>query len=85
MQILQTAMISGARYFGKFDTMASVEEDKVADIVLLNKNPLQDIEAIKNIYAVIKKGRYYDRAALDGMLKQAISTKRSLDMEREVN
>jgi imidazolonepropionase-like amidohydrolase len=83
LEILQAATINGARYFGKLDAMATVEEGKVADLVLLDKNPLQDIAAIKNIYAVIKKGRYYDRVALDGMLKQAISTKRSLDMERK--
>ena len=83
LEILQAATINGAHYFGKLDTMASVEEGKVADLVLLDKNPLRDIAAIKNIYAVIKKGTYYDRVALDGMLKQAISTKRSLDMERK--
>lgn len=82
LEILQTATINGARYFGKLDAMATVEEGKEADLVLLDKNPLQDITAIKNIYAVIKKGHYYDRLALDAMLKRAISTKSSLDLER---
>ncbi len=63
--------------------MSTVEEEKVADLVLLDKNPLKDITAIRNIYGVVKKGRYYDRAALDGMLKQAISAKSSLDLERK--
>lgn len=83
LEILQAATINGARYFGKLEKMASVEQGKVADLVLLDKNPLQDITAIKNIFAVIKKGTYYDRVALDGMLKQAINIKGSLDMERK--
>jgi predicted amidohydrolase YtcJ len=82
LEILQAATINGARYFGKLDTMASVEEGKVADLVLLDKNPLQDITAIKSIYTVIKKGHYYDRVALDEMLQQAVNTKLILDQER---
>jgi imidazolonepropionase-like amidohydrolase len=83
LEILQAATINGAHYFGKLDAMATVEEGKVADLVFLDRNPLKDIAAIRNIYGVIKKGRYYDRAGLDEMLKQAISTKSSLDLERK--
>ena len=42
-----------------------------ADIVLLRSDPLQDIRAIRTIDAVILKGRYLDRAALDAMLLDA--------------
>jgi len=83
LQILQAATINGASYFGRFDTMGSVAEGKIADLVLLDKNPLQEIAAVRQVFAVIKKGRYYDRVALDGMLKQAINIKGSLDMERK--
>ncbi len=83
LEILQAATINGASYFGKLDKMASVEEGKVADLVLLDKNPLEDIGAIRSIFAVIRKGRYYDRVTLDGMLKQAQHTKVSLDLERK--
>ena len=83
LEILQAATMNGAHYFGQFDTMGSVAEGKIADLVLLDKNPLLDIGAVRNIFAVIKKGKYYDRVALDGMLKQAQQTKISLDLERK--
>jgi hypothetical protein len=83
LEILQAATVNGARYFDQFDTMGSVAEGKIADLVLLDKNPLLDIGAVKNIFAVIKKGRYYNRAELDGMLTKAQQTKISLDLERK--
>lgn len=83
LEILQAATVNGAHYFGQFETMGSVAEGKIADLVLLDKNPLLDISAVRNIFAVIKKGRYYNRAALDEMLKQAQQTKINLDLERK--
>ena len=41
---------------------------KAADLVLLERNPLQDISATRSIDTVILNGRVYDRKALDGML-----------------
>lgn len=83
LEILQAATVNGARYFGQFETRGSVAEGKIADLVLLDKNPLLDIRAVRNIFAVIKKGRYYNRATLDEMLKQAQQTKINLDLERK--
>ena len=44
---------------------------KAADVVLLDRNPLDDIRATRAIRAVVLKGRYFDRAALDGLLADA--------------
>jgi hypothetical protein len=83
LEILQTATVNGAHYFGRLDSMGSVAEGKIADLVLLDKNPLLDIGAVRNIFAVVKKGRYMDRVTLDGMLEQAHQAKISLDLERK--
>jgi len=40
----------------------------LADLVLLRKNPLQNIENTNSIHAVISNGRYFDRIQLDAML-----------------
>jgi imidazolonepropionase-like amidohydrolase len=44
---------------------------EVADLVLLDGNPLQDIANTKRIRAVIQGGRLLDRRALDGLLARA--------------
>lgn len=82
-QILRTATINGAKYFGILDKTSTINEGKVADIVLLNGNPLEDINAVKNISAVIAKGQYLDRNKLDEMLQQARQIKLALDKERQ--
>lgn len=82
-QILRTATINGAKYFGVLDETSTIDEGKVADLVLLNDNPLEDINAVKNISAVIARGQYFDRNELDAMLQQAAQTKLALDKERQ--
>jgi len=41
----------------------------IADLVVLDANPLDDIANTKQIRAVVLNGRYFDRASLDDMLK----------------
>ncbi len=66
---LQTATVNAAEYSGKSKDLGSVAEGKIADLVLLRANPLEDIRNTKKISAVILNGVYHDRKALDGMLK----------------
>lgn len=82
-EILRSATINGAKYFGVLDKTSTVAEGKKADLVLLNDNPLVDIQAVNSIYAVIAKGQYFDRNQLDKMLQQAAQTKSTLDKERQ--
>lgn len=69
-QALQTATINPARYFGWEKTMGTVEKGKVADLVLLDANPLADIKNTTKIASVFMRGQYLGRAALDKMLAQ---------------
>jgi len=82
LQILQSATINGAVLMGTLSTMASVESGKQADLVILNSNPLLDIKATQDIYAVINDGEYFDRAKLDVLLQKAKDSKEQLDKER---
>ena len=45
------------------------EEDP--DLILLDNNPLENIKNTRSIHGVIKNGVWYDRATLDGFLKEA--------------
>ena len=70
-EALGTATISAARFLGVTDSLGSVATGKVADLVLLDGNPLQDIANTKRIRAVIQGGRLLDRTALDALLAHA--------------
>jgi imidazolonepropionase-like amidohydrolase len=68
MEALQAATLNPARYLGKERNLGTVESGKLADLVLLDANPLDDISNTQKIRAVIVNGRYLDRDKLDAML-----------------
>jgi imidazolonepropionase-like amidohydrolase len=69
MQALQTATINPAKFLGLTADMGTVEKGKLADLVLLDANPLADIANTQKIRGVVLAGRYFDRPALDRMLR----------------
>ncbi len=69
-QALSAATRAGPAWFGKLDRYGAVATGKAADLVLLDKNPLKDINATRAIDTVVLRGHAYDRAALDAMLAQ---------------
>jgi len=68
---LRAATLNPAKFFGLDQTLGTIEQGKIADLVLLEANPLEDIRNTQRIDAVIMNGRFYDRKALDKMLAQA--------------
>jgi len=74
MQALQTATYNPAKCLGKLDSMGTVERGKVADLVLLDADPLQDISNTQKIAAVVVGGKIFQRAALQKMLAQIEAT-----------
>ncbi|MES2421331.1 MAG: amidohydrolase family protein [Pseudomonadota bacterium] len=67
-QALASATRAGPAWFGEMDRYGSIAQGKVADLVLLDRNPLQSIAATRAIRMVVVHGNAYDRAALDAML-----------------
>ena len=59
--ILRTATINGAIFLKKDATMGSLEKGKVADMIILNENPLEDIKAVRSVHSVFSRGRYFDQ------------------------
>jgi imidazolonepropionase-like amidohydrolase len=70
MEALQAGSSNPAKFFAAESSFGSIEPGKTADLVLLNANPLDDIRNTQKIAAVIANGRFFDRAALDEILKQ---------------
>jgi hypothetical protein len=68
LEALQTATLNPARVLQMTDTLGTVESGKLADMVLLDANPLEDIRNTRKIRAVIADGRLYRRADLDRLL-----------------
>lgn len=56
---------NAARFLGKLDEMGTIENGKLADLVLLDADPTADIDNAKQIHMVIKDGKLIDRSALD--------------------
>jgi imidazolonepropionase-like amidohydrolase len=70
-EALRTATINPATFLGVTDSLGTVARGKVADLVLLDANPLVDIANTKRIRAVIQGGHLFDRRALNMLLAQA--------------
>jgi imidazolonepropionase-like amidohydrolase len=65
LQALQSATINPARFFGITADFGTVEKGKIADLVLLDANPLKDIRNTRKIAGVMLAGKYFSRQELD--------------------
>ena len=68
---LRAATISPARFFNVTAALSSITVGNVADMVLLDGNPGEEIGMTRSIRSEIQGGRVMDRATLDAMLDQA--------------
>ena len=68
LQALQSATGSPAEFLHATKDLGTIEQGKFADLVLLDANPLEDIRNTRKIRAVILRGKFLDRAALDSLL-----------------
>jgi imidazolonepropionase-like amidohydrolase len=68
LEALQAATSKPAVAFGMRDSLGVVQQGMLADLVLLEANPLEDIHNTQSIAGVVLAGRYLDRAALDALL-----------------
>ena len=72
-EILKASTLTPARYLGSMAMEGTITEGKNANLVLLNKNPLEDIKNTKTIEGVLLKGKWLDRDQLDSFLKEVES------------
>lgn len=71
LEALQAATRGAAQFLGREKDFGTVETGRVADLVLLSANPIEEIGNTRKVFGVIRDGAYYDRAALDEQLARA--------------
>lgn len=64
-EALHAATLTGAEGLGLSDELGSLEEGKIADLLILNSNPLENIENSVDIEYVMKDGKMYEADTLD--------------------
>lgn len=72
LEALQTATLNPARVFGMADSLGTVAEGQVADLVLLDADPLADIANVRQVAGVVRNGEWMDRAGLDAAVAAAV-------------
>lgn len=65
LDAIRIATLNGSIFLGKEQDLGSIEEGKLADLVVLSADPVADIDNAKQIVTVIKGGRIIDRSTLD--------------------
>ena len=60
LEILKSATTNGALALGRGDDLGAVAAGKLADLVILDANPLEDSGNLSRIYRVVKNGKVYD-------------------------
>jgi imidazolonepropionase-like amidohydrolase len=68
---LQTATVNTAAYLGILQNKGTIEVGKQADMILLDKNPLDDIRNTRVIHSVFTGKNWYDKKAVQQLLEEA--------------
>lgn len=58
MEVIEAATLENARFFRVEERLGSIEKGKIADLILVEGDPLQDIQAMRNVRRVMLNGRW---------------------------
>ena len=72
MNALKAATINGAVYLGMDDDLGSIEAGKLADIAVMDRNPLEQIENSDSVSLTVINGVVYDANTMDQLWPQEV-------------
>ncbi|HUQ97956.1 MAG TPA: amidohydrolase family protein, partial [Gemmatimonadaceae bacterium] len=68
-EVLWSATLGPAAFAGLGERLGRIQSGQIADLVVLDANPLDDIRNTRRIFAVVQNGRLFDRRRLDSLLR----------------
>jgi len=68
-EALTTSITNGAQFFDSRENY-SIKEGAIADLIIMNKNPLDDISNLTSLYGVIKSGNYFTVKELQSLIDE---------------
>jgi hypothetical protein len=71
LEIIRAATVEPARYLGMLDSLGTFAPGQLADLVLLDGDPLQDIRNTRRIAAVVANGRVFEGKERDALIRAA--------------
>jgi len=66
---LKTGTYNAASALNQLDSSGTIEIGKIADLVLLKSNPLENIKASRSHAGVMSRGTWFSRSELDSLLE----------------
>ena len=70
LEAIKSATYNPSKYFGMENELGSIKVGQIADLLILTKNPLDNIRNTKEIETVIKNGNILNRKYLDSLLNK---------------
>lgn len=67
-EALKTSVVNGAKFFGLSNFYGAVQTGKCSDMIMIDSNPLQNINAIDHINTVVSNGKVYTKSDLKALL-----------------
>jgi len=77
-EALETATINAAKVMQQ-DNWGTIKENNKANLLILEKNPLENIENTKSIFGVFKDGKYYSKDYLNNLLQSILTYRQNND------
>jgi hypothetical protein len=65
MEVLRCATVNGSKIIGRPDDLGSIEAGKLADLLILDRSPLEDIHNTNTVHWVMKNGELFEGDTLD--------------------
>ncbi|WP_247237985.1 amidohydrolase family protein [Telluribacter sp. SYSU D00476] len=83
-EVLRTATLYPAQYYGLDSTYGSIREGKKGDLILVSKNPLTAIENTQTITSVFVDGKHFDEAFLNEVRQKVSKSEKSIVMSAKL-